>query len=67
MTWREREGSDFVRRIGSRMAMSDVKETAIKLIQSLPEDCSLQLGQKGTMRSLIRSAGLTVDEFLKLL
>ncbi len=55
----ERYGWEFVRQIGSHMIL--VKDGEIASL-SVPKHREVA---KGTLRSLIRTANLTVDEFVK--
>jgi predicted RNA binding protein YcfA (HicA-like mRNA interferase family) len=57
----EKAGWQTVGQVGSHLVMSKSGERANL---SIPQHKELSVG---TLRALIRSAGLTVDEFLKLL
>ena len=57
----EKAGWQIIGQVGSHLVMSKSGERANL---SIPQHKELSVG---TLRALIRSAGLTVDEFLKLL
>ncbi len=57
----ERDGWEFVRQRGSHMILVKAGRSATL---SVPDHKEVA---RGTLRSLIRAAGLTVDEFLALL
>ena len=57
----EKDGWEFARQKGSHMIL--VKEGSMATL-SVPDHKEVA---RGTLRSLIRAAGLTVDEFLELL
>ena len=57
----ENDGWEYIRQRGSHMIL--VKEGSMATL-SVPKHKSVA---RGTLRSLIRAAGLTVEEFLELL
>lgn len=57
----ERDGWEFARQRGSHMIL--VKDRSMATL-SIPNHKEVA---RGTLRSLIRAAGMTVDEFLNLL
>jgi predicted RNA binding protein YcfA (HicA-like mRNA interferase family) len=57
----QKAGWEVLGQVGSHLVMV---KPGIKVNLSIPQHKELSIG---TLRSLIRNAGLTVDEFLKLL
>ena len=57
----QRAGWQVVGQVGSHVVMS---KTGIRANLSIPQHKELSVG---TLRALIRNAGMTVDEFLELL
>ena len=57
----EKDGWEVIGQVGSHVVMV---KAAVRANLSIPQHKELSLG---TLRALIRNAGLTVDEFLNLL